>query len=841
MSGTPIASTERRVPARALLFSLLTLLVPLAATWWAPEWTEGDGALLVWLPALLPPFLLAYYRGWRGASLALAGGMATLALTQVEILLLDLQAPASTSILGIVVLLLAVALGAGWIADLLLAERAAAERAALTDALTGLPNRRHASVFLEAAWGSALRGRNVAVVLFDLDHFKHVNDTYGHAEGDEVLRAVGDVLSRRTRPMDLSARFGGEEFISILTDCTVEQARTFAESVRTTVGSLDFALGRVTLSAGVSAAQEGMGSPDVLVATADRALYEAKERGRDQVVTVAPAAAPGPASGPVPEPTRRVRTTLVGCRVLLVDDDELTLRATTRMLRRLGCVVQATASSRDALSRLSAREATDVLVTDIVMPDMSGFTLTDLASKARPGLPVLYISGYPRAEVYWGGTPGTRSAFLGKPLEADEVRRTLLDLLGAVDPDGAAERVRADAPAPYAEPTPLSRRSDGGAHGAAPSAKVPPTDHQDAVARGRILIVDDDAAVVKALQRFFTRSGYPTPIGLTDPRKVVDTLRSEEVDLVILDLAMGEMDGFQVLDAISGLLDDEEFLPVVMLTGSDQPGTRRKALAAGAMDFLNKPFDPVEAEARVRNLLTTRFLNQRVARHRDSLEEEVAARTSELADTRSEILYRLARAAEYRDDVTGRHAERVGLLASSLGSAMGLPPREVDLLRRTGPLHDIGKIGVPDSILLKPDRLTSAEFEIVKSHTTIGAQILGGSHHRILEVAKNIALSHHERWDGEGYPQGLEGARIPLDARIVAVADAFDTITHARPYKPALTPGEGLSEILRCGGTHYDPDVVEALDAVRERVGLDHLHELSAPLDPMRDTGLGTS
>lgn len=837
MSGGAIATQERRVPARALAFSLLTLLVPLAATWWAPEWTEGDGALLIWLPALLPPFLLAYYRGWRGASLAMAGGMATLALTQVEILLLDLPAPAPAYILGIVVLLLAVALGAGWIADLLLAERAAAEQTALTDALTGLPNRRHASVFLEAAWGSALRGRNVAVVLFDLDAFKHVNDTYGHAEGDEVLRAVGDVLSRRTRRSDLSARFGGEEFISILTDCTLEQAATFAESVRLAVGSLAFAWGRITLSAGVSGAREGMGSPDVLLATADRALYEAKERGRDRVVSLATAVA----SARPPAPTLRTRTSLVGCRVLLVDDDELTLRATTAMLRHLGCVVHATESSRTALSELSTGEAVDILVTDIIMPDMSGFTLADLASKARPGLPVLYISGYPRAEVYWGGTPGTRSAFLGKPLETDDVRRILLDLLGADDPGASTAPGKTEVPSPTTAPAPGSRFPDGDGRESRPPAEVPSGDTGGAATSGRILVVDDDAAVVKSLQRFFTRKGYPAPIGLTDPRKVVDTLRREDVDLVILDLAMGEMDGFDVLEAISGHLDGEEFLPVIMLTGSDHPGTRRKALAAGAMDFLSKPFDPVEAEARVRNLLTTRFLTQRVARQRDSLEEEVGARTSELADTRSEILFRLARAAEYRDDVTGRHAERVGLLASSLGSALGLPPREVDLLRRTGPLHDIGKIGVPDAILLKPGSLTPAEFEIIKSHTTIGAQILGGSHHRILEVARNIALSHHERWDGRGYPQGLEGTRIPLEARIVAVADAFDTITHARPYKPALTPREGLAEILRCGGTHYDPDVVEAMDAVRERVGLDHLHELSAPLNPLRDTGPGTA
>jgi putative two-component system response regulator len=805
-----------RTPVRALVLSVIALSAPLTATFAAPEWAESDGALLIWLPALLPPFLLAYYKGWHGASLALAGGMATLALTQAGTLLLDIPAPPAHYVFAILAILVAVAIGAGWIAELLHRERDAAERAALTDSLTGLPNRRHADVFLDASWGSVLRGREVAVILFDLDHFKLVNDTHGHTEGDRVLRALAGILSQRTRRSDLSARFGGEEFISILVDCPGARAVEFAESVRSRMGSLDFGWGRVTLSAGLVEAKAGMGSPDVLVASADRALYHAKERGRNQVV-LAPAG-PGPAGAPAAAAAPAPRATLDGCRVLLVDDDDLTLRATARMLQRLGCAVHATASSRDALARLSGGEAADVLVTDIIMPDMSGFTLADLAGKIRPGLPVLYVSGYPQEDVYWGGTPGVRSAFLGKPLDVEDVRAALLELLG---PGG--EAAAAGAPAET---------------GAEPDTG---SGQEGTKRRGRILIVDDEAAVVTALQRFFERSGYPRPIGLTDPRRVVDTLRSEEIDLIILDLAMGEMDGFDVLAAISGMVDAEEFLPVIMLTGSDDPQTRRRALAVGAMDFINKPFDPLEAEVRVRNLLHTRFLTQRVTGQRDALEDEVVARTSELADTRSEILYRLARAAEYRDDVTGRHAERVGLLASALGAGLGLPPREVDLLRRTAPLHDIGKIAVPDSILLKPGPLTDAEFEVMKSHTTVGAQILGGSQHRILEVARAIALNHHERWDAQGYPNGIGGDEIPLEARIVAVADSFDALTHVRPYKPALPPEEAIAEMRRCRGTHYDPAVVEALDAVRERVGVKHIHELAAPLDPLRDLGPGRS
>lgn len=821
---------RRATPARALVFSLLALLAPVAATSLAPEWAEREGALLVWLPALLPPFLLAHYRGWHGASLALAGGMATLALTQVEALLLEISPPPSAYLLAVVVLLVAVSIGAGWSAELLHREREKAERAALTDPLTRLPNRRHASLFLEAAWASALRGRRVSVVLFDLDRFKHVNDRHGHAEGDRVLRALAEILEERTRRSDLSARFGGEEFVSVLMDCAADQAVHFAESARDLMAARDFGWGRVTLSAGVVEAHRSMGSPDVLVAAADQALYRAKDGGRNQVRVMDAARptreSPGPAAGRLKPagPAPREGADLQGCRILLVDDDEMTLRSTKRMLQHLGCTVDAVASSREALVRLAGEVAVDVLVTDIVMPDMSGFTLADLAGRARPGLPVLYVSGYPREEVYWGGTPGTRSAFLGKPLEVGATRDALLGLLGAED-----------APAPFPEPGPVGPPAAPPGDG----RRRAPSPLQGMEARsGRILIVDDDPAVVAALQRLFVRSGYLDPIGVTDPRTVVEILRSGEIDLVITDLAMGSMDGFGVLEAISGVVGGDEFLPVLVLTGSDDPDTRRRALAAGAMDFMNKPFDPVEAEVRVRNLLHTRSLTRRVAGQRDALETEVATQMAELADTRSEILYRLARAAEYRDDVTGRHAERVGLMAAALGQALGLPPREVDLLRRTGPLHDIGKIGIPDSILLKQGPLTAGEFQLMKEHTTIGAQILGGSRHRLLEVARKVALNHHERWDGGGYPQALAGERIPLEARIVAVADSFDTITHARPYKEAASPADAMDEVRRCAGSQFDPTVVEALETVRDRVGMEHLHELTAPLAPEQDTRL---
>jgi len=278
-----MAHRSGAVPLRALAISLVALGIPVLATTLLPGWLERDGALLVWLPALLPAFLLTYHRGRLGASLALAAGMAVLTLTQVTIVLLDVGTPSWSSIFTIVVVLLAVCLGAGWLAGLLHQERARAEQWALSDVLTSLPNRRYLDMFLDKAWAAARRGRKLSLVFLDIDHFKQINDEHGHAEGDRVLKALGQVLVDRTRRMDLSARFGGEEFVSVLVDCDIENAEAFAEFVRERLSEIDFGWGRVTASAGVATLEDGMESPAVLLAAADRALYAAKGQGRNRV------------------------------------------------------------------------------------------------------------------------------------------------------------------------------------------------------------------------------------------------------------------------------------------------------------------------------------------------------------------------------------------------------------------------------------------------------------------------------------------------------------------------------------------------------------------------------
>jgi diguanylate cyclase (GGDEF)-like protein len=273
---------DRPIPLRALLLSFLALAVPVSTAVFFPRWSGGEPGLLLWLTALVPAFLLTYYRGWKGASLALAMGMAALGLTQAAIALSGLEFEHGSLLAGIVLVYIAVSVGIGWITELLHKERRRAERMALSDALTGMPNRRHSVVFVEAAFAAAHRGIPLTVVLFDIDKFKVYNDTFGHLAGDEVLQKVAQVLARTTRRMNLTARWGGEEFLSMLSDTPVDGGRIFAERVLADVHQT-FPDGSVTLSAGVAGYNRQMATPAQLLAAADRAMYRAKADGGDCV------------------------------------------------------------------------------------------------------------------------------------------------------------------------------------------------------------------------------------------------------------------------------------------------------------------------------------------------------------------------------------------------------------------------------------------------------------------------------------------------------------------------------------------------------------------------------
>ncbi|HEY8166721.1 MAG TPA: HD domain-containing phosphohydrolase [Gemmatimonadaceae bacterium] len=329
--------------------------------------------------------------------------------------------------------------------------------------------------------------------------------------------------------------------------------------------------------------------------------------------------------------------------------------------------------------------------------------------------------------------------------------------------------------------------------------------------RAKILIVDDQEANIGLLRRILARDGYEQVRSTTDGREAAAIFADYKPDLVLLDLHMPNRDGFQVLEDLGPAINNGGYFPVLMLTGDASVEAKRGALSLGAKDFLAKPFDATEVMLRIRNLLETRFLYLSLENQNSVLETRVEARTRELMDSQIEILERLARAAEIRDDDTGRHTQRVGQLSSNIGNALGLPGRSVELLRRVAPLHDVGKIGIPDSILRKPGTLTEDELAVMRTHTLIGAQILSGGQSDLVMVASRIALSHHEWWNGAGYPHGISGDQIPIEARIVAVADVFDAVTHSRPYRAAWPMDVALRELERKSGSHFDPDVIKAL------------------------------
>jgi putative two-component system response regulator len=330
-----------------------------------------------------------------------------------------------------------------------------------------------------------------------------------------------------------------------------------------------------------------------------------------------------------------------------------------------------------------------------------------------------------------------------------------------------------------------------------------------------IVLIDDEPLNLRWLTAVMKQAGFQSVTALTDGTKLEALLEDAPPDLVITDLHMPGFDGFAVLEVLQPLILEER-LPVLMITGDNSTDVRHRALASGAKDFVTKPFDSIEVSLRVKNLLETRILFRDLQKQNRTLLESTSGQTRELESTRIEMIERLALAAEYRDVSTNQHNQRVGELSARIAEVIGLTPEDAGLLRRAAALHDIGKIGIPDGLLRKPGRLTASEQRVMRTHTSIGARIVGGSHIPLLKLVETVALSHHEHWDGSGYPKGLAGDAIPLPGRIVAVADAFDALTSDRPYRAALTV-EATLEIMRLEcGKHFEPRLVDALFAVIE-------------------------
>jgi putative two-component system response regulator len=339
----------------------------------------------------------------------------------------------------------------------------------------------------------------------------------------------------------------------------------------------------------------------------------------------------------------------------------------------------------------------------------------------------------------------------------------------------------------------------------------------------RILVVDDVAVNVELLSRMLADAGYTNVDATTDPVAAVERCAQCTPDLLLLDLHMPVLSGYEVLDALGPSIHSGSGPAVLVLTSDVTVEARRGALDAGARDFVSKPFDYDEVLLRVRNHLEMRYFQRELDAQNKRLESAVQARTRELEASRMEVLDRLALVAEYRDDATTHHARRIGRASVMLARSLDLPAETLALLEQAASLHDVGKIAVPDTILRKRGRLTAEEFTVMQSHTIAGGRILAGSRSPVLQLAERIALTHHERWDGTGYPHRLAAHDIPPAGRIVAVADVFDALTHERPYKQAWSPQDAAAEIVAAAGTQFDPAVVAAFQT----------HEPTTLVDPV--------
>ncbi|MEK9506742.1 HD domain-containing phosphohydrolase [Gemmatimonadota bacterium Y43] len=663
------SSPRPRLPRSAVVTCAVALAAPIAAWLATPSIGVADVGFLFWMTSLIPAFVLTYHLGRRGAVLALVAGTLVLAAGAAVLAVRGVALPDWRLTLGLVAVFVGVTVGVAVLSERLEALRRNTERQALTDPLTGLPNRRHTQIVLQVAFDAARRGLPLSVCLVDIDRFRWLNDQHGYAAGDRVLKVFSSILSDGLGEGEAVGRWGGGEFLVVLPGVTLDDATRRMEAVRAAFGAVDLPWRPLSASGGVAGWVPDLQGADGLVARAAEALEHAKTDGRNRI------------------------------EALRVD------------------------------GALSAPES------------------------APPS-----------------------------------------------------------SPAPPGPATPPS---------AEVAAAAPPAATAGGAGSARIVVIDDEATNLRAFGRGLAAMGFADVQLFQDGGTALAAIESSGVDLILLDLQMEPIDGFGVLERLKPLLAREGYLPVIILTGERDPKVKERALRMGARDFVNKPVDLTELRARILNLLETRRLHREVRDSAHQLEDRVRERTQELEQARAEILSRLARAAEYRDDATGAHQQRVGDLAALLAARMGLDEELVDVLRQAAPLHDIGKIGIPDSILRKPGPLTPAEYAFMKQHTRLGAELLAGSRNTILEAARVIAASHHERWDGSGYPAGLVGRAIPVEGRIVAVADAFDSLTHRRSYKAAVPLADTMGRLLRDAGTALDPAVTDALEVLYREGALD--------------------
>ncbi|MBT5013668.1 MAG: response regulator [Rhodospirillaceae bacterium] len=333
----------------------------------------------------------------------------------------------------------------------------------------------------------------------------------------------------------------------------------------------------------------------------------------------------------------------------------------------------------------------------------------------------------------------------------------------------------------------------------------------------KILIVDDNPANVHLLEMMLEMESFSDVDSAIDPREVEAMHQDKNYDLIMLDINMPHLDGFQVMEALSKI-HESDYLPIIVLTAQKEMKTRIKALQGGAKDFVTKPFDRAEVLHRIENMLEVRFLYNERKNQAEFLEEKVHVRTEELHDTRLEIIRRLGRAGEFRDNETGMHVIRMSKSCQRLAMAAGLGEEMAERILQASPMHDIGKIGIRDSVMLKPGKLDADEWEHMKTHAEIGSDIIGEHSSEVMSIAREIAITHHEKWDGSGYPNGLKGEQIPIAGRIAAVCDVFDALTSARPYKKAWSVEDARAYLNDGAGGHFDPELVAHFNDILDDV-----------------------
>ncbi len=333
----------------------------------------------------------------------------------------------------------------------------------------------------------------------------------------------------------------------------------------------------------------------------------------------------------------------------------------------------------------------------------------------------------------------------------------------------------------------------------------------------KILIVDDTEINLKILSAIVKKIPNTEIFLFDNPLDAVQWCEKNEPDIIIVDYLMPQLNGIEFTKIVR-----EEFnykhTPIVMITAIEEKEVKHRALDAGVIDFMRKPFDVKEVKAKVRNFLMIREYELYLIDKAKWLKLQVEKAIKEIKEREIELIHRLVLLAEYRDEGTGEHIKRVSHYSRIIAEAMGMKPEEVEIIYLAAPMHDIGKVGVPDSILLKPGKLTEEEFEIIKQHTIIGYNILKDSKSKLIKTGAIIALRHHEKWNGEGYPDGLKGEEIPVEGRIVAVADVFDALTSDRPYRKAWDFEEAFEYIKQEKGKHFSPQCVDLFIRNKEKI-----------------------